>query len=476
VARPRSRPERPAPRATPARVPETASEREGRGIFGTDGIRGEVGLPPMTPEWVLKLGWAAGRVLGRDHAHRGVVIGKDTRNSGYLFESALESGLSAAGASVFLLGPFPTPGVSYITTAIGAAAGIVISASHNPYQDNGIKFFGPDGRKLPDALEREIEDRLREPLQLVSLHALGQVRRLDDASERYIEFCLASVPSDMHLRGWTICVDCAHGATYRLAPALFERLGARVIPIGVDPNGLNINDQVGSLHPEALVQAVRSHQADLGVAFDGDGDRVILVDADGQIIDGDALLYILACDRLEENRLQGPVVGTVMANLGLEETLNERQIAFCRAPVGDRQVLARLEAEGGVLGGESSGHLIHLDLSPTGDGMISALQVIRASWRQARPLSSLVAGLHRYPQKTVNVSWPRGCGLPDPLEMEEDLQSARRLLGSPARILIRPSGTEPLLRVTVEGGHSASLEQATARLVERLTQLRDAAR
>ncbi len=476
MVRPRPQPERPVGAELPGWGLEMTPGSDRRGIFGTDGIRGEVGRPPMTPEWVLKLGWAAGRVLGRDHAHRGVVIGKDTRNSGYLFESALESGLSAAGASVFLLGPFPTPGVSYITTAIGAAAGIVISASHNPYMDNGIKFFGPDGRKLPDTLEREIEDRLREPLQLVSLSALGQVRRLDDASDRYLEFCLASVPPDMNLSGWTICVDCAHGATYRLAPALFERLGARVIPIGVDPNGLNINDQVGSLHPEALSQAVRAHHADLGVAFDGDGDRVILVDAEGQVVDGDALLYILACDRLEENRLTGPVVGTVMTNLGLEETLRERQIAFCRAPVGDRHVLACLEAEGGVLGGESSGHLINLDLSPTGDGIISALQVIRASWRQARPLSSLVQGLHRYPQQTVNVSWPRECALPNAEAMEQDLKTAKFLLGTPARILIRPSGTEPLLRVTVEGGQTGSLEQATAQLVARLTQLRDASR
>ncbi len=476
MARPRLRPERPMRTEPAQRVRETAEGAGRRRFFGTDGIRGEVGLPPMTPEWVLKLGWAAGCVLGRDQAHRGVVIGKDTRNSGYLFESALESGLSAAGASVFLLGPFPTPGVSYLTTAIGAAAGVVISASHNPYEDNGIKFFGPDGRKLPDALEREIEERLQEPLKLVSLGTLGQVRRLDDANERYLDFCLASVPADMSLSGWTICVDCAHGATYRLAPALFERLGARVIPIGVDPNGVNINHEVGSLHPETLARTVLAHRADLGVAFDGDGDRVILVDAGGEIVDGDAVLYILACDRLAEHRLHGPVVGTVMSNLGLEESLRERQIPFCRAPVGDRHVLARLEAEGGVLGGESSGHVIHLDLSPTGDGLITALQVIRAIWREARPLSSLLSGLNRYPQKTVNIAWPRDCGLPDSQEMSPDLESARRLLGSPARILIRPSGTEPLLRVTVEGGEAGTLEQATRQLVERLTELRDAAR
>ncbi len=448
----------------------------GRGIFGTDGVRGEVGVAPMTPEWVLRLGWAAGRILARDQAHRGVVIGKDTRNSGYLFESALESGLSAAGVSVFLLGPFPTPGVSYITQAIGAAAGIVISASHNPYTDNGIKFFGPDGRKLPDSLEQAIEAQLRESMELVPLHALGQVRRLDDASDRYLDFCMSCVPSSMNLSGWTLCLDCAHGATYRFAPILFERLGAHVIPLGTAPNGLNINDGVGSVHPEALVRAVLAHGADLGVAFDGDGDRVIFVDAQGHIVDGDALLYVLACDRLAENRLRGPVVGTVMANLGLEETFHAHKIPFCRTPVGDRHVLARLETEGGVLGGESSGHLINLDLTPTGDGLISALQVIRASWRQGRPLSDLVADLRRYPQKTVNVPWPRGCGVPNEEKMAEDLRAAKQLLGHPARILIRPSGTEPLLRVTVEGGESGSLERVSAQLSARLAELRDAER
>ncbi len=462
----------------PVRPPAASGRTGGRvgRLFGTDGIRGRVGTEPMTPEWVLKLGWAAGRVLAtRDGARRGVVIGKDTRNSGYLFESALEAGLSAAGASVFLLGPFPTPGVSFATHRLGGAAGIVISASHNPYIDNGIKFFGPDGKKLPDAIERAIEAQLAEPLVPVPVAELGQVRRPEGIREDYLDFCCASLPEGMSLQGLTLVVDCAHGATYRLAPALFERLGARVIALGIHPDGVNINAGVGSLHPELLSETVRREGADCGIAFDGDGDRVIFVDHRGEVVDGDGLLYVLAMDRLEECRLEGPVVGTLMSNLGLEESLGRHGIRFCRSAVGDRHVLACLEREGGVLGGESSGHLIHLDLAPAGDGLLSALQVLRAMWRQGRRLDELCRNLHRYPQRMVNVPWPREIPVPAETILGPDYEHARGLIGKPSRILIRPSGTEAVVRILVEGGDGQGLEPALAHLIGRLCDLRDQA-
>jgi phosphoglucosamine mutase len=428
----------------------------------------------MTVEGVLRLGWAAGRVLAaHGGARHGVVIGKDTRNSGYLFESALEAGLSAAGVSVFLLGPFSTPGVSFATTRLGAAAGIVISASHNPYTDNGIKFFGPDGKKLPDAVEEAIEDQLTAPFVQVPIAELGQVRRLERIREDYLDFCCASLPAGMSLQGLTLVVDCAHGATYRLAPALFERLGARVIALGVHPDGLNINAGVGSLHPEVLAETVLREGAECGIALDGDGDRVIFVDRRGAVIDGDGLLYVLALDRLEERRLAGPVVGTLMSNLGLEESLARQGIRFCRSAVGDRHVLACMEREGGVLGGESSGHLIHLDLAPAGDGLLSALQVLRAMWRQGRGLDELCRSLHRYPQKMVNVPWPRGTPVPAESILGPDFERARGFIGEPARILIRPSGTEPVVRILVEGGEGPGLESALDHLVGRLCDLRD---
>ncbi len=468
---PRLPPESPRPKDTAGKPGSRAGH-----LFGTDGIRGRVGLEPMIPETVLRLGWAAGRVLAsRDRTGRGVVIGKDTRNSGYLFESALEAGLSAAGVSVFLLGPFPTPGVSFATNRLGGAAGIVISASHNPYIDNGIKFFGPDGKKLPDAVEQAIEAQLAEPLVPVPVAELGQVRRPEGIREDYLDFCCASLPDGMVLQGLTLVVDCAHGATYRLAPALFERLGARVIALGVQPDGLNINAGVGSLHPEILSQTVRREGADCGIAFDGDGDRVIFVDPRGEIVDGDGLLYVLAMDRLEERRLEGPVVGTLMSNLGLEESLGRHGIRFCRSAVGDRHVLACLEREGGVLGGESSGHLIHLDLAPAGDGLLSALQVLRAMWRQGRGLDELCRNLHRYPQRMVNVPWPKGVPVPTESILGPDYERARGFIGEPSRILIRPSGTESVVRILVEGGDGRGLEPALTHLVGRLCDLRDQA-
>lgn len=423
-----------------------------RKYFGTDGIRGRVGEGPINPEFVLKLGWAVGKVLGGGEGGK-VLIGKDTRISGYMFESALEAGLTAAGIGTRLLGPMPTPGIAYLTRTLHASAGIVISASHNPHQDNGIKFFSANGSKLPDEVELQIEQMLDTPMDTVSSDRLGKAKRIDDARGRYIEFCKSTIPSSMNFRGMRIVVDCAHGATYHIAPSVFEEIGAEVIAIGAEPNGLNINDGVGATHPQALVDAVLASRADLGVALDGDGDRLILVDDQGTIRDGDEILYVLAKSRLRAKRMVGEVVGTLMTNLGLEVALRELGIALARAKVGDRYILERLQAENWVLGGEPSGHIICLDRTTTGDGIVSALQVLAEIHETGRSLRELCEGMSKFPQELLNVDLGSAnpAELMDSLTIKEVVASVEREMGIDGRVLLRPSGTEPLIRVMVEG-------------------------
>ncbi|ROR32089.1 phosphoglucosamine mutase [Inmirania thermothiophila] len=430
-----------------------------RRYFGTDGVRGRVGEEPVTAPFVLRLGWAAGRVLAQRGAHR-VVIGKDTRISGYMFESALEAGLSAAGVDILLLGPMPTPGIAYLTRTLRAEAGIVISASHNPYHDNGIKFFSADGAKLPDAVEEAIEAELERPFVTVEGARLGRAQRVDDAAGRYIEFCKSTVPPRFSLKGMKLVVDCAHGATYHIAPAVFRELGAEVVPIGISPNGLNINDGCGSTAPQALREAVLREGADAGLAFDGDGDRVVMVDERGEIVDGDGLLYVIARARHACGELRGDVVGTQMTNLGLEQALAGLGIGLHRTRVGDRYILEALNARGWTLGGETSGHIICLDRTTTGDGIVSGLQVLEAMVREGRPLSALLAGLARYPQELVNV---RVAGIvrelaPTP-RLREAIRDTEGRLDGRGRVLLRPSGTEPVIRVMVEGEDAAEVRR-----------------
>jgi phosphoglucosamine mutase len=435
-----------------------------RHYFGTDGIRGRVGQGVINPEFVLRLGWAAGRVLGRVAGSK-VLIGKDTRISGYMFESALEAGLSAAGVDVRLLGPMPTPGVAYLTRALRAQGGIVISASHNPHWDNGIKFFAQDGAKLPDAVEEAIERQLAEPMSTVESEKLGKAQRVEDAAGRYIEFCKGSVPPTLGFRGLTIVVDCAHGAAYHIAPRVLEELGARVIPIGVEPDGLNINAEVGSTCPDTVRRAVVEQGADLGIALDGDGDRVIMVDHKGNLRDGDDLLYVIAVARGRKGGLRGAVVGTHMSNLGLEQALRRKGMGFERAAVGDRYVMERLQSLGGTLGGEPSGHIICLDRTTTGDGIIAALQVLSEIQETGGSLDTLCNGLEKYPQRLVNVRvTAAGRGLMDSPRLSRAVAEAEAELGDRGRVLLRPSGTEPLVRVMVEGSDSTQV----ARLSEHL--------
>jgi phosphoglucosamine mutase len=430
-----------------------------RRYFGTDGIRGKVGEGNISPDFMLKLGWAAGTVLARGSAGKPlVVIGKDTRISGYMFESALEAGLVAAGADVRLLGPVPTPAVAHLTRSLRADAGIVISASHNPHFDNGIKFFSGDGEKLSDAMESAIEDQLGEALKTVDSDRLGKAKRIDDAHHRYAEFCKGTVPETLSLRGLKIALDCAHGATYALAPEVFSELGADVVAIGVQPDGLNINRGVGSTHPEALQAFVRESGADLGIAFDGDGDRVQMVDSDGNLHDGDALIYLLANHWQESGRLQGPVVGTLMTNYAMELHCQQRGIPFLRTQVGDRYVHQALTEHGGVLGGEASGHLLVLDKTSTGDAIVAALQVLEALSARKQTLQQALAGYAPFPQKTVNVRLQPGA---KPLA-HPSVQAARavaeaRLQGK-GRLVLRASGTEPVVRVTVEANDAALMQ------------------
>jgi phosphoglucosamine mutase len=422
-----------------------------RKYFGTDGIRGRVGEYPITPEFMLKLGWAAGQAFKREGHRNSVLIGKDTRLSGYMFESALEAGLAAAGVDVKLLGPMPTPAIAYLTRTFRASAGIVISASHNPHHDNGIKFFSAEGTKLDDALEAEIERWLDMPIQVCEPAELGKASRVDDAPGRYVEFCKSTVPNEFTLDGMKIVLDCAHGATYHVAPKVFRELGASVSVIGADPDGLNINLNVGSTHLEALKAAVVEKGADLGIAFDGDGDRVLMVDRDGSEVDGDELLYVIASQRFAEGRLKGGVVGTLMTNLGVELALTEIGIEFERAKVGDRYVMERLVANNWVLGGEGSGHMVIRDCTSTGDGIVSALQALLAIRRSGKVLSDIRRGMSKLPQKMINVRVSQRF---DPFSRDDivaAVQKAESDLGSSGRILLRASGTEPLIRVMAEG-------------------------
>jgi phosphoglucosamine mutase len=426
-----------------------------RKLFGTDGIRGRVGTEPISPETVLRLGWAAGCVLGRGPGSK-ILIGKDTRVSGYLLESALEAGVSASGVNISLLGPMPTPGIAYLTRTSRAAAGIVISASHNPYHDNGIKFFSHEGLKLPDEVERQIEEKMGEPIVVVDSFHLGKASRFTDAAGRFIEFCKSTVPGSLSLSGLKIVVDCANGAAYHIAPSVFEELGADVVATAVEPDGFNINENCGSTDLEQLIRAVIVNKADLGIALDGDGDRLIMVDGQGEAVDGDQILYILAMHRKGEDSLHGGVVGTQMSNLGLQHALETKDIPFLRAKVGDRHVMSVLKDKGWILGGESSGHIICLDKCTTGDGIVAALQVLKAMVDQQQPLHRVKQGMQIYPQTLINVRLSGSnimksgdldkCGA-----LNNAVQKAQTELGRAGRVLLRPSGTEPVIRVMVEG-------------------------
>ena len=437
-----------------------------RKYFGTDGIRGRVGDAPITPDFVLRLGFAAGEVLARQrsgHERPAVLIGKDTRVSGYMLEAALESGLAAAGADVMLCGPMPTPAVAYLTRALRLSAGIVISASHNPYADNGIKFFSADGGKLPDAVEHEIEAALERPLTCRPSAELGKARRIDDAAGRYIEFCKSTFPNALDLKGLRIVVDCAHGAGYHVAPPVFHELGADVHAVGDEPNGFNINDGFGATHPDAIAAAVREHRADIGIALDGDGDRLLMADASGRTYDGDQLLYVIARRRARRGGLAG-VVGTLMTNLALERALGGLGVGFARAKVGDRYVLELLHEKGWDLGGENSGHIICLDKHTTGDAIVSGLQVLAAVREEGRDLAAVAGALSLYPQRLINVPVTRGFDWERNAAIAQARTAAEQRLGKAGRLLLRASGTEPVLRVMVEGEDGGLVEGVAAEL------------
>ena len=426
-----------------------------RKYFGTDGVRGTVGEAPITPDFVMRLGYAAGKVLTSKATGSGrptVLIGKDTRVSGYMLESALEAGLSSAGVDVLLVGPMPTPGVAYLTRALRLSAGIVISASHNPYQDNGIKFFSADGNKLADATESAIEAALDQPLKCKSSSGLGKARRMDDAAGRYIEFCKSTFPANLNLHGLRIAVDCAHGAGYHIAPHVFHELGAEVVTVGVQPDGFNINKGVGATHAASLQRAVKRTKADVGIALDGDGDRLIMADSSSRIYDGDELLYVIAAHRKKVRTLHGGVVGTQMTNLAMAQALARLKIPFARAKVGDRYVLEMLHDRGWKLGGENSGHLICLDQHTTGDGIVSALQVLHALIAAKTTLDRAV-DFKLYPQVLVNVRLTGGLArdIVAAAAVRKAVAAAERVLGNDGRVLLRPSGTEPVIRVMVEG-------------------------
>lgn len=440
-----------------------------RQYFGTDGIRGTVGQAPITPDFVLRLAHAVGRVLRRKEERPTVLIGKDTRISGYMLESALESGFNSAGVDVVLLGPLPTPGVAYLTRAQRASLGVVISASHNAYPDNGIKFFSAQGTKLSDEWELAVEAALEQEPVWADSASLGKTRRLDDAAGRYIEFCKSTFGQDLTLRGLKIVVDAAHGAAYHIAPKVFHELGAEVLAIGCSPDGLNINHEVGATHPEALVRAVRANHADYGIALDGDADRLQMVDASGRLYNGDELLYLLAADRLARGEAVPGVVGTLMTNMAVEVALQDRGVQFVRAKVGDRYVLEELARHGWLLGGEGSGHLLALDRHTTGDGLISALQVLQACVRSAQKLPDLLAALTLFPQVLLNVRLAPGQDWKTNTLLQDTTRAVEAELGQGGRVLIRASGTEPLLRVMVE----ARSEDLASRCAHRLA---DAAR
>jgi len=441
-----------------------------RKYFGTDGVRGKVGEHPITPQFVMHLGYAAGKVLAKAEHSRGerpaVLIGKDTRISGYMLESALEAGLIAAGIDVYLAGPVPTPAVAYLTRALRLQAGVVISASHNPFEDNGIKFFSGNGAKLPDEVEHAIEAALDEPMQTNASEALGKAKRIDDAVGRYIEFCKSSFPNDMDLRGMKIVVDCAHGATYHIARHVFHELGAEVVAIGVEPNGLNINDGYGATKPQNLQKAVVEHKADIGIALDGDGDRLVMVDASGKLYDGDQLLYVIARHHHAEGTMKGGVVGTQMTNLAFEHAMQHLGIPFMRAKVGDRYVMEMLQQQGWQLGGENSGHIICLDKHSTGDGIVSALQVLHALRMKKQTLAEAAGDLHMYPQVLINVRMAKKEGLSSHAKVKHAVETAEIMLNGKGRVLLRPSGTEPLLRVMVEGEDGAKVRLCAEKIAE----------
>jgi phosphoglucosamine mutase len=435
--------------------------------FGTDGIRGAVGTSPITPDFMLKLGWAAGTVFAKKGGARNkILIGKDTRISGYMFEAALEAGVTAAGVDINLLGPMPTPAIAYLTRTLRAQAGIVISASHNSFEDNGIKFFAGDGSKLPDDIEFAIEEQLSKTISTVSPQSLGKASRLTDAAGRYIEFCKSRIDSDLTFNGLKVVLDCAHGATYHIAPSVFEELGASVTAIGVSPDGLNINENSGSTSPELLAETVLKEEADIGIAFDGDGDRVVMVDHLGNVVDGDEILYVIARDRRRQNIDFGGVVGTSMSNLGLEQALDSLDIPFARSAVGDRYVMRELLERGWSLGGESSGHIICLDKTTTGDGIVSALQALSAISNSQSTLAELTSKLNKYPQSMVNVRIADSAEFAGSNRVQKAVADVESKLGSKGRVLLRPSGTEPVVRVMVEGEDAAEVLKLATELAE----------
>jgi phosphoglucosamine mutase len=442
-----------------------------RKYFGTDGIRGKVGHSAINPEFVTKLGWAAGKVLAGKGTNK-VLIGKDTRISGYMLESALEAGLSAAGINVGLLGPMPTPAIAYLTKTFRSEAGIVISASHNPYYDNGIKFFSANGYKLDDEVELAIEAMLELPMDCVESDKLGKATRIDDAAGRYIEFCKGTFPSELSLTGMKIVVDCAHGATYHIAPSVLSELGAEIIEIGTKPNGININHQVGATSMRACVEAVLEHKADLGFALDGDGDRIMLVDHEGNVVDGDQIIFIIARDALKNGRLSGGVVGTQMSNLGLEIALDNLGIPFARSKVGDRYVMELLKEKGWHIGGENSGHVLNLSTISTGDGIVAGLQVLTAMLHTEKSLKSLLSGMTKFPQKLLNVRYePCAIDYCADQRVLDAVTEAEQALGDTGRVLLRKSGTEPLIRVMVEAQSADDADKWSAHIAQVVTKI-----
>jgi len=433
--------------------------------FGTDGIRGEVGKHPITPDFMLKLGWATGRVFAEE-GHGFVLVGKDTRISGYMFESALEAGLSAAGVDTRLLGPMPTPGIAYLTRTLRAKAGIVISASHNPYYDNGIKFFSVDGTKLPDELEHKIEHYIDSPMVTVESSNLGKAMRLDDAAGRYIEFCKSTIPTILDFKDLRIVIDCAHGATYHIAPHVFSEVGAEVVTVGAEPDGLNINEECGATKPEFLAEKVIEYRADLGIALDGDGDRLIMVDHKGEVVDGDELIYIIAKSRKEAGKLQDVVVGTLMSNLGMEHALKKLGINLLRANVGDRYVMELLLKHKAILGGEGSGHIICLDRTTTGDGIVAALQVLAEIQHSGKSLHELKLGMQKYPQILKNVRINKKVNIDEVESIQKTVKAVEKKMAGKGRVLLRSSGTEPLIRVMVEGENLDDVVKYADQLVD----------
>ncbi|MEM1243469.1 MAG: phosphoglucosamine mutase [Pseudomonadota bacterium] len=438
--------------------------------FGTDGVRGRVGDYPITPDFVLKLGWAIGKVFANEQRHK-VLIGKDTRISGYMFESALQAGLSAAGCHIRLLGPMPTPAIAYLTRTFRACAGIVISASHNQYEDNGIKIFSSEGTKLPDNFEQKIEKYLAQEMQVVASDRLGKAKRIDDAPGRYIEFCKSTIPLQASLHGLKIVLDCANGATYYVAPRVFLELGAKIVRLGIDPNGLNINANCGSTHPELLRETVLAQQADVGIALDGDGDRLIMVDHKGEIVDGDELLYIIAKTKLATNKVSTGIVGTQMSNYGLELAFKDLGVEFIRTKVGDRYIMEELSKRNWLYGGESSGHILCLDMTTTGDGIVSALQVLGAMMYYQRSLHELKQSMQKFPQILINVPVKDKTAVMHDQSILDAVSSAEAHLKGRGRILFRPSGTEPLVRIMVEGDNENLVNEIACTLAEHVKAL-----